>query len=115
MLVGNYSDRIRFSFPNTFNLVIFLLFMTNLPFTLDQLVILQAIVKQGSFKKAADSLYVSQPAISLQVQNLEKQLNSPIFHRGAKGVILTEGGQVLSRYGYKILSVCEETCRTLAE
>ena len=115
MLVGNYSDRIRFSFPNTFNLVIFLLFMTNLPFTLDQLVLLQAIVKQGSFKKAADSLYVSQPAISLQVQNLEKQLNSPIFHRGAKGVTLTEGGQVLSRYGYKILSVCEETCRTLAD
>ena len=95
-------------------LVIFL-FMTNLPFSLDQLVILQAIVKQGSFKKAADSLYVSQPAISLQVQNLEKQLNSPIFHRGAKGVTLTESGQVLLRYGYKILSICEETCRTLED
>ena len=49
--------------------------MADLPFTLDQLRILRAIVSEGSFKKAADSLYVTQPAVSLQIQNLEKQLN----------------------------------------
>ena len=49
--------------------------MTDLPFTLDQLRILKAIASEGSFKKAAESLYISQPAVSLQVQNLEKQLN----------------------------------------
>ena len=53
--------------------------MTDVPFTLDQLRILKAIAAEGSFKRAADRLYVSQPAISLQVQNLERQLNVPLF------------------------------------
>jgi len=55
--------------------------MTDLPFTLDQLRILKAIAAEGSFKKAAESLYISQPAVSLQVQNLERQLSVPIFDR----------------------------------
>ena len=58
--------------------------MTDLPFTLDQLRILKAIAKEGSFKKAANSLYVSQPAISLQILNLERQLNVSLFDRGNK-------------------------------
>ena len=41
--------------------------MPELPFTLDQLRILKAIAAQGSFKKAADLLYVTQPAVSLQI------------------------------------------------
>jgi len=45
--------------------------MRDLPFTLDQLRILKAIVKEGSFKRAADSLYVSQPAISLQIKTIK--------------------------------------------
>ena len=52
--------------------------MPELPFTLDQLRILKAIAAQGSFKKAADLLYVTQPAVSLQIQNLEKQLEITI-------------------------------------
>ena len=50
--------------------------MSDLPFTLDQLKILHAISKEGSFKKAAEKLYISQPAVSLQIQNLEKQLKT---------------------------------------
>ena len=53
--------------------------MAEIPFTLDQLRILKAIVDEGSFKKAADSLFVTQPAVSLQVQNLEKQLDIAII------------------------------------
>ena len=58
--------------------------MAEIPFTLDQLRILKAIVDEGSFKKAADSLFVTQPAVSLQVQNLEKQLDIAIFDRGGR-------------------------------
>ena len=54
--------------------------MSNLPFTLDQLKILQTIIIEGSFKKAATKLYISQPAVSLQIQNLERQLNTPIIY-----------------------------------
>lgn len=89
--------------------------MRDLPFTLDQLRILKAIVKEGSFKRAADSLYVSQPAISLQIQNLEKQLNLPLFERGNKKAPLTEAGNLLLSYGNRILALCEETCRALED
>ncbi|HBH73562.1 MAG TPA: LysR family transcriptional regulator, partial [Synechococcales bacterium UBA10510] len=58
--------------------------MADLPFTLDQLRILRAIASEGSFKKAADSLYVTQPAVSLQIQNLEKQLSVSLFDRGGR-------------------------------
>ncbi len=82
--------------------------MPELPFTLDQLRILKAIAAEGSFKKAADLLYVTQPAVSLQIQNLEKQLEITIFDRGGRKALLTEGG----RPGYKGWGICAASlCR----
>ena len=89
--------------------------MSNLPFTLDQLKILQTISEEGSFKKAAEKLYISQPAVSLQIQNLEKQLNAPIFYRDKRKAYLTETGELLKKYCDRILSLCEETCHALDE
>ncbi|BAZ07004.1 LysR family transcriptional regulator [Calothrix sp. NIES-3974] len=89
--------------------------MSDLPFTLDQLRILRAIAAEGSFKRAADSLYVSQPAVSLQVQNLERQLDVPLFDRGGRRAQLTEAGHLLLSYGEKILSLCQETCRAIED
>jgi len=89
--------------------------MSDLPFTLDQLRILKAIAQEGSFKRAADSLYVSQPAVSLQVQNLERQLDVPLFDRGGRRAQLTEAGHLLLSYGEKILSLCQETCRAIED
>ena len=87
--------------------------MAELPFTLDQLRILRAIVSEGSFKKAADSLYVTQPAVSLQIQNLEKQLEVSLFDRGGRKAQLTEAGHLLLSYCDRILSQCHEACRAL--
>ena len=53
----------------------------NILFTLDQLILLKTIVTHGSFKSAAEALYISQPAVSCQVQKLERQLNVIIFYR----------------------------------
>jgi DNA-binding transcriptional LysR family regulator len=89
--------------------------MTDLPFTLDQLRILRAISIESSFKKAAESLYISQPAVSLQIQNLEKQLNIAIFDRGNRKALFTEEGETLLRYGNRILSICDETCRAIED
>lgn len=89
--------------------------MSDIPFTLDQLRILKAIAVEGSFKRAADSLYVSQPAVSLQVQNLERQLNVPLFDRGGRRAQLTEAGHLLLSYGEKVLSLCQETCRAIED
>jgi DNA-binding transcriptional LysR family regulator len=89
--------------------------MSDVPFTLDQLRILKAIAAEGSFKRAADSLYVSQPAVSLQVQNLERQLDVPLFDRGGRRAQLTEAGHLLLGYGEKILTLCQETCRAIED
>lgn len=89
--------------------------MSNLPFTLEQLKILQTIKIEGSFKKAATRLYISQPAVSLQIQRLERQLNTPIFYRDKRQARLTEAGQLLLKYADRILNLCEETCRGLEE
>jgi DNA-binding transcriptional LysR family regulator len=89
--------------------------MSDLPFTLDQLKILHAISSEGSFKKAAEKLYISQPAVSLQIQNLERQLNTPLFYREKRKARLTETGQLLIKYCERILSLCDETCRALDE
>ena len=89
--------------------------MLDIPFTLDQLKMLHAISHEGSFKKAAEKLYVSQPAVSLQIQNLERQLNTPLFYRDKRQVRLTETGQLLIKYCDRILNLCEETCRALDE
>lgn len=89
--------------------------MADIPFTLDQLRILRAIAAEGSFKRAADTLYVSQPAVSLQVQNLERQMDVPLFDRGGRRAQLTEAGQLLLTYGEKILTLCQETCRAIED
>ncbi|KFF41936.1 MAG: LysR family transcriptional regulator [Candidatus Atelocyanobacterium thalassa] len=89
--------------------------MSDIPFTLDQLRILKAIAAEGSFKRAADTLYISQPAVSLQVQNLEKQLNIPLFDRGGRKAQLTEAGRLLLSYGEKIITLCRETCRAVED
>ena len=89
--------------------------MPELPFTLDQLRILKAIAAQGSFKKAADLLYVTQPAVSLQIQNLEKQLEITIFDRGGRKALLTEAGRLLLDYCERILNQCDEACRAIED
>ena len=84
-----------------------------LPFTLEQLIILRAVANDGSFKSAAQTLYITQPAVSLQIQNLEKQLKTTLFDRAKKQVQLTEAGNLLLRYGNRILALCEESSRAL--
>lgn len=89
--------------------------MPDLPFTLDQFRILKAISLEGSFKKAAESLYISQPAVSFQVQALEKQLNVPIFNRSNKKILFTEEGYTILMYANRILGLCDETCRAMED
>ncbi len=84
-------------------------------FTLDQLNIIVAIAQQGSFRRAADSLYISQPAVSLQVQNLERQLGVILFNRKGRQVQLTEAGQTLLEYSQRILTLCDEAVGAISD
>ena len=61
-----------------------------------------AVVQQGSFSKAAASLFISQPAVSKAVAELERQVGSSLLDRSSSGVALTAAGQTLYRYAEQI-------------
>ncbi len=61
----------------------------------DKLRIFQAAAEAGSFTHAGDTLGLSQSAVSRQVSALEADLGAPLFHRHARGLILTEQGETL--------------------
>ena len=54
-----------------------------------------ALAKYESFRKVADALYVSQPAVSKQITNLERELGLTLFLRGYRFVTLTSAGRIL--------------------
>ncbi|MDO5088883.1 MAG: LysR family transcriptional regulator [Leptotrichiaceae bacterium] len=54
--------------------------------------------EEESISKAADKLYISQPALSQQLKNLEKELGTFLFVRSNKGIKLTEEGEIVYKY-----------------
>jgi LysR family hydrogen peroxide-inducible transcriptional activator len=65
--------------------------MTNL--TLKQLRYFEALAQHGHFGRAADACAISQPALSMQIKELEEQLGAALFERGARQVRLTSFGE----------------------
>lgn len=63
----------------------------------DKLRVFHAVAEAGSFTHAGDTLNLSQSAVSRQISALEEALNVPLFHRHARGLILTEQGDQLNR------------------
>lgn len=61
----------------------------------DKLKTFHAAAENGSLTSAAEKLGISQSAASRQITALEDQLNTPLFHRHARGLTLTEGGHIL--------------------
>ncbi|MEP5153912.1 LysR family transcriptional regulator, partial [Planktotalea sp.] len=61
----------------------------------DKLRIFHAVADVGSLTHAGDTLHLSQSAVSRQIRGLEESLNTTLFHRHARGLILTEQGELL--------------------
>ena len=70
----------------------------------DKLRVFHAVAEAGSFTRAGDSLNLSQSAVSRQISGLESSLKVPLFHRHARGLILTEQGEMLYRTAHEILA-----------
>ena len=68
----------------------------------DKLRIFHAAADAGSFTHAGESLHMSQSAVSRQVSALERELNAPLFHRHARGLVLTEQGELLFRTAQEV-------------
>ena len=68
----------------------------------DKLRIFHAVAQAGSFTHAGEELSLSQSAVSRQVSALEEDLGAPLFHRHARGLILTEQGELLYRTAHDV-------------
>ena len=76
--------------------------------TFDQIRTFLWVARLGGFRKAAERLHLSQPAVSTRIANLEQELRVPLFERGAGELVLTKHGTLLLSYAEQMLFVEEE-------
>jgi DNA-binding transcriptional LysR family regulator len=81
----------------------------------DKIRIFFNVAEAGSFTRAGDALGLSQSAVSRQISALERELKAPLFHRHARGLILTEQGDLLFRAARDMKMRLETTRGRLAE
>lgn len=65
--------------------------------TIVQILYFLEAARAGNISRAAESLYVSQPALSLQIKRLEEEMGCALFHREPQGVLLTDAGKIFFR------------------
>lgn len=73
-----------------------------------------AIAREQSISKAAEVLYITQPSLSRQMQNLEKEIGKQLFVRGNKKTTLTEAGRLLRKRAEELLDLYEKTTEELS-
>ncbi len=76
--------------------------------TLKQLRYFEALARDGRFRRAADACAISQPALSMQIKELEEQLGGNLFERSAREVKLTAFGQLFASRVRDILRAVDE-------
>jgi DNA-binding transcriptional LysR family regulator len=82
---------------------------------LGQLEFFRTVVEEGSFSKAAERVYRTQPAVSIAVRRLEEEIGAPLFERSQKTPALTEVGELVYDYAKRILSLRDQTLDAVAE
>ena len=81
----------------------------------DKLRVFHAVAEAGSFTHAGETLNLSQSAVSRQISALEESLHVPLFHRHARGLILTEQGELLYRTAREVFAKLSMTEAMLSE
>ncbi|MGB3636006.1 MAG: LysR substrate-binding domain-containing protein [Rivularia sp. (in: cyanobacteria)] len=76
--------------------------------TLHQLRVFEAAARHGSFTRAAEELFLTQPTISMQIKQLTKSVGIPLFEQVGKRLYLTEAGR-------ELFATCKEIFNTLAQ
>ena len=74
-----------------------------------ELEIIKALAEEGNMRKAADRLFLSQPALSQRLQSIEKEWETTLFIRSQKGLELTPAGEIIVDYAKEVLVKREET------
>ncbi|MFE4705660.1 LysR family transcriptional regulator [Peribacillus simplex] len=66
------------------------------------------VCQLGSFNKAAEALYLTQPSVTARIQSLEREINIKLFHRNGNKISLTEKGEYFFPHAQKILQSYQE-------
>jgi len=83
--------------------------------TLRQLRIFVAVAKHLSFARAAEEMHLSQPAVSMQIKELESVMELPLFERAGRSIRLTMPGEYLLVYARRILGALKEAGDAMAK
>ncbi|MCH3958747.1 MAG: LysR family transcriptional regulator [Selenomonas sp.] len=67
------------------------------------------IAREGSMTGAAEALHISQPTLSVQMKNLEKEFGKQLFRKQGRNIILTEEGFLLRKRAEDILDIMDKT------
>jgi len=82
---------------------------------LDYLTTFVEIAKQGSFSRAGQKLFRSQPAVSAQIRQLEEEYGQKLFDRVGKSMKLTAAGEVLLGFAGRLIALKNESLRVVAD
>ena len=82
--------------------------------TLRQIATFHTLARLGSVSRTAEEMHLSQPAISLQLGILEDSAGTPLLSRSARGVKLTDAGELLAVYAGRILTLWREAGEAMA-
>lgn len=87
----------------------------NMHLTLKQLQIFEAVAEHRNYTQAAKALFLTQPAVSMQIKQLEEQAGLALFERSGKQTRITEAGKELLHYSHIIHQQLEEAGQVLDE
>ncbi len=93
----------------------FNLWVSAMHLTLRQLKVFEAVARHGSYTRAAEQLHLTQPAVSMQIKQLEESAGLPLFEQLGKKIYLTSAGQEMYHYCRSIAQQLEEVDRVMAE
>ncbi len=79
-----------------------------------RLTVFRAVARHASFSRAAEELFLTQPAVTQQIKALEEQLGSPLFQRGGGRVSLTPGGAALLPFAEQIKQLSDQALAAVA-
>jgi DNA-binding transcriptional LysR family regulator len=83
--------------------------------TLRQMKVFEAVARLGSYTRAAEELHLTQPAVSMQIKQLEENTGLPLFEQLGKKIYLTQAGQEMHHYCRSIAQQLDEVDKVMAE
>ena len=83
--------------------------------SLGQFVVFKEVADTGNVTQAAKHLHISQPSVSIQIQNLEQEYNVTLLERTNRGVLLTECGEIFYQYISQVIQAMREAQEVMHE